>query len=357
MNVSENTNIIIREGTHSDNEGLVQLTSLTPMKGEISIRIDRNPLFFRLLELRGPSFVIVAEIQKKIIGSYSISKAKVYIDGKSETIYYLGDFKVHPDFQKSTVAIRLIKAAYQKLISINADLLFCTVALGNDPVAPFFKGRAFIPPAKNIGTFTIFQIIPSPFISKSRKYCIEEKRFSLPFISFFDNFMKHYQFCPVYTENSFENCTLITASINNELVAAMALADVEDAKQSVLINLSFKFKCIAMLMRGITKLFPVIRMPQINKTARILYIKSFSYKPGYEYALKPMIEKARYLAYRNKYVYINIGIHEKDPAQKTFSKYPHFKFKTIGYVFSLKGSENKINSIIEGVPFEDYSLV
>jgi hypothetical protein len=309
------------------------------MKGEISIRIDRNPLFFRLLELRGPSFVIVAEIQKKIIGSYSISKAKVYIDGKSETIYYLGDFKVHPDFQKSTVAIRLIKAAYQKLISINADLLFCTVALGNDPVAPFFKGRAFIPPAKNIGTFTIFQIIPSPFISKSRKYCIEEKRFSLPFISFF------------------ENCTLITASINNELVAAMALADVEDAKQSVLINLSFKFKCIAMLMRGITKLFPVIRMPQINKTARILYIKSFSYKPGYEYALKPMIEKARYLAYRNKYVYINIGIHEKDPAQKTFSKYPHFKFKTIGYVFSLKGSENKINSIIEGVPFEDYSLV
>ena len=79
----------IRNATPSDNEGLLWLTSMTPMKGKISIRVDRNPNFFRLLDRRGSSQVLVAEEEGKIVGCISVASAPVHIDGKLESVYYL----------------------------------------------------------------------------------------------------------------------------------------------------------------------------------------------------------------------------------------------------------------------------
>jgi hypothetical protein len=65
--------IKIREALPSDNEGLLQLTSVTPMKGQISIRIDRNPDFFRLLSMRGQSKTLIAEQSGTLAGCFSVS--------------------------------------------------------------------------------------------------------------------------------------------------------------------------------------------------------------------------------------------------------------------------------------------
>lgn len=132
------SNIVIREATRSDNQGLLELTSITPMVGKIAIRIDRVPDFFRLVELRGPSLVMVAEKDHTIIASYSISFQKVYVNGKPENLSYLADLKVHPYYRKSTIAMRLVRAAFHKISESGADLLYCTVASGNEAVLPFF---------------------------------------------------------------------------------------------------------------------------------------------------------------------------------------------------------------------------
>lgn len=327
------------------------------MKGNISIRIDRWPDFFRLLEMRGHSFVMVAVLNNNIIGSYSASAVNVYIDGMPETVYYTGDFKVHPDFRRTTVALRLARAVLQRLESINADLLFCTAAYGNDSVTPFFKGRAFLPPAEEVGIFKVFQIIPSPFKAKRAKYDLAEGPFESSSLSLFDNFIKRFQLGPVYSESSFEDTTLITASLNNELVAAMTLIDVREAKQNVLIRLSFYLKSIIKLISVLNAVLHFIRLPKINEAVKILYIKSFACKPGHDEALKLLIGRARNLAYEKKYTFLAVGIHQRDPFQKLFYKYPKFTFKSIGFVASLKHNNDKIESILKGIPFEDYSLV
>jgi hypothetical protein len=59
--------------------------------------------------MRGISFVFVAEFDNQIIGSYSVSKMKVFISGKVEIAYYLADFKVHPDLRKSTSCSQMNK--------------------------------------------------------------------------------------------------------------------------------------------------------------------------------------------------------------------------------------------------------
>jgi len=350
-------NIIIKEATRADNEGLVYLTSLTPMKGDISIRIDRRPDFFRLLEMRGPSFVMVAELNNNIIGSFSASAVDVFIDGKPETVYYLGDFKVHPDYRRSMVAMRLAGAVLQKLISADADLLFCTAAYGNEDVIPFFKGRIFLPAAESVGIFNVLQIIPTPFKTRNTKYHLEEGPFVSSGISFFNNFMKNFQFGSVYSESSFENTTLITASFNNAVISAITLFDTGSAKQNVLIRLPFYLKSVFKVIRALNTISPIVRLPSINEVVRILYIKSYACEPGNEEALRLLIGRARNIAYEKKYHFLAIGIHEKDPLLKIFTCYPKFTFKSMGFVTSLKDKKEKIESILSGIPFEDYSLV
>jgi len=352
--ITAKVNILIREATLADNDGLVKLTSLSTMKGDISIRIDRKPDFFKLLELRGPSFVIIAELDNKIIGSCSATAVNVFIQRKQEIIYYIADFRVHPDFRGTTLAIRISKAMFRKLDILNADILFSTAAFGNKDVIPFSKSRALLPKVDEIGTFNVLQIFPTPFKSRKSKYLLEEVQLKPSIIGFFNEFMKKFQLGQIYSEKSFENTTLITASFNNKMVAAITLFDPGFAKQNVLIKLPFGLNFI---LKSIRLIYPIIRFPKINEEVRLLYIKSLAYEPSYEDALRCLIAKARYFAYKRKYTFLSLGIHEKDPMLKVFSGYPKFNFKSLGFVLSRKGSQHKINSILNGIPFEDYSLV
>ena len=91
--------MLIRRAEQADNEGLLNLTALNPMLGNISIRIDRYPSFFDLLKLKGPFLVFVAEEKGRVIGSFSVVKENIRIVGKEEACWYLCDLKVHHTYQ------------------------------------------------------------------------------------------------------------------------------------------------------------------------------------------------------------------------------------------------------------------
>lgn len=327
------------------------------MESEIAIRIDRKPDFFSLLKLRGESSVIVAESAGRIIGSFSVSRNWVFINEQPELICYIGDFKVLPEYQKTTVAIRLAKAIFQKLEQWDADLVFCTTAFGNNAIAPFFKGRAWIPPAECVGVFDVMQLIPIPFVWKKSNYLLKEEIVSSDIIAFFNDFSKHYQFGMIHSDDSFNHGALLTASLNGDLSAAIFLSDVESSKQNVLIRLPMYLKGVAAIIRLIGLVFPLVKIPKEGEPVRILYIKSFSCKPGCEDALKQLVNKARNRAFKEKYHFLNIGIHRKDPIRNVFASCLKFNFKTLGYVWSRKGGRPKLNDILDGVIQEDYSVV
>jgi hypothetical protein len=355
MATIEKSTITIRQANYSDNAGLVELTSLTPMMGKISIRVDRKPDFFGLLEMRGSSFVFVAEFKNKIIGSYSVSAMKVFIAGEPQTAYYIGDFKVHPDFRKSIVALKLARHIIQKLQSLNADLLFSAVIAENKMVTSFLKENPFLPTTKNAGKFNVYQIIPSPFKSRNSTYQVTESFSDSSCTEFFNDFTKQFLFGPVYNKSSFENTTLITATFNNEIIAAISLIAIGDKKQEIVIKLPFHLKIIGTLFNAIHSILPAIKLP--NEKIDILYIKSFACKPEHKNALKLLLARARNLAYEQKYHFLCIGIHEKSPWKSMFSHYPAFRIQSNLFVGSLKNDGDKINSILDGIPFLDYSLV
>ena len=59
----------VREAVHADNEQLVSLTSACPMRGDLTLRMDRGPDFFALHRLEGErSQLGVVERAGKVVG-------------------------------------------------------------------------------------------------------------------------------------------------------------------------------------------------------------------------------------------------------------------------------------------------
>jgi len=349
--------IKIREATVADNPGLINLTSLTPMKGEISIRIDRHPDFFSLLRLRGNCIVYVMEKEEQIIGSFSAAEVNCFINGKESIVYYVGDLKIHPIVQKTVYTVRLIRALYDHLLKMKADIVFCTAAYGNDEILPFFNGRVGLPRFKNIGIFTVFQMIPLPQTRINDYYRIEQSKVDSDLLGLYNECSKKYQFGHLLDKYSLDSAINYSIKIDGDYKAAISLVDVGDAKQNVIIKLPALIRILVKFINGISKILPIFHLPHPNEPIKILYIKAYAWKDDYKDAFKILIDKAMETAYHRKYNFLSIGLHEKDLLQKTFSRRMKFTFKSIGLVTSLQGNTGTIEDIINGIPFEDYSLV
>lgn len=357
MKLSEKSTVIIREGVRSDNEGLVALSSLVPMKGKLTIRVDRKPDFFGLLEARGNSFVIVAEANCRIVGSLSVSAVPVYLNGTIDVAYYLADFKVHSDFRKSKLGLDLAEAAINKLHLKHANLLFTAVIEGNKTVASFLNGSSYWPPAIDAGRFNVYQIIPASALKSNPKYLLNESLSDSSCVNFFNDFAKDFCFAPVLDESSFENTTLLTALCGNELVAAICLVDAGANKQERLAQLPFYMKEGLKIANVSRAVFSTTRLPQLNEEIKILYVRAFACKEGHESALKLLFSRARNIAFESNFHFLAVGIHERNPWRKILSGLQKFTFKSNMYISSMVNDKVLVDKVLSGALLEDYSLV
>lgn len=348
---------IIREATAPDNDGLLSLAAMTPMSGEISIRSDRYPNFFRLLDRRGRSHVLVAEDNRKIVGCVSATRVPVHVDGKTESVHYLGDLKVHPDYRGTGLAVRLLASMHRHFLAEDADLVVCTAAYGNKDVLPFFDGRAGLPKAVPLGIFKVCQILPSRRRRATADYAVQEEPEHPSLYHLYNDHFRHYQFGPILQPGSLLSARHWVARSGGVDQASLSLVDVGDARQNVLIRLPFVLGILAFLFRFLRRMMPIPDVPEINEPIRILYVKVLACRDGHEDALDLLIQKARNICFDERYHFLAIGVHEKDPLAKRLARYPKFIFKSLGFVVSLKRRNDEVLRLTRRIPYEDYSLV
>ena len=88
-----------RAATPDDNPALLALAAACEMRGDIGLRIDREPDFFALNRLEGDQWqlgVMPGLVPRSVAGCVAASARRVYIDGAPRLTTYVGDFKVHP---------------------------------------------------------------------------------------------------------------------------------------------------------------------------------------------------------------------------------------------------------------------
>jgi hypothetical protein len=349
--------ITYRQANSDDNSGLLKLAAETGMAGDIGLRIDRNPDFFSLLEMRGDSKVFVAEDRNIIVGAICVSRQHVYIDGKIYPLQYIGDFRVSAQYRNRGIGLGLCNAMADYVISENSDLAFLNVSKGNKKPVSFFKGRPGVPDFDNIGIFKIYQIIGKKINTKYSPYKIEETMLTDEVLDFFNCTYSKYQLGAVLTKEKFEGTRIFMVKNREAIIATMALIDTMPFKQNVITMLSWKLNLVLKLINVYGSLAGFSRMPGLNEPVKMLYIKYLAADISLKQVIRSLINHARRIAYENDYAFVSLGLHEKDSLNECLNGLPKLTFKSVGMLLSIKDNRHLITKIKEGIPFEDYSLV
>jgi predicted N-acetyltransferase YhbS len=360
--------IEIREADQADNEELLTLTRITPMAGAISLGIDREPDFFALLRLRGRSKVFVATRGRQVIGCLSAALRNAYISGVPETIAYIGDMKVHPSFSGTLIAVRLIKALEADMRLARIDIGFCVAADGNHHVMPLFEGRAGMPRWVPLGRFLVNGLIPSPFRGYSKRYLIDAAQVAdMPAITnLLDRFHRAREFAPQLREDEIAEQLssspednfprTFVARAGQRVVATLTLCDTAPLKRNVLLNAPASLKTALALLRVAVAPFPGFHVPRMGQALRLLTARYAACEDGQHQALGALLTLARAEAFRHRFSFLMLGLHEHDPLRSLVRGIPRFTFTSLAFATSLVDPSGLENRAV-GIPFEDYALV
>ncbi|MCY7420630.1 MAG: GNAT family N-acetyltransferase [Chitinophagaceae bacterium] len=349
--------IIYRLATRDDNQQLLELTALSGMQGEISLRIDRKPNFFDLLEMRGKSNVFVALDEGVIIGSLSASLQEVYVGGTIYPLHYIGDFKVAENYQNRGVGLQLCNELANHAVPAGADLAFLNVSKGNSKPFSFFKDRPSIPDFENIGLFIVTQFPGKKNTIAHPIYKVEAAKPGGELLRFFNLHYSQYQLGPVITLEKLSKTSNFIVRDNNGIVAAMSLTDNMHCKQNVVTRLSFKMKYLLKVLTVIGRNFSLSPLPILHQPVKMLYIRFLAVNNHDRELTRLLVNFARNIAYEKSYSFASIGLHEKDPLNVCFRGFLKLSFKSVGMLVTIKNNKELIDTARQGIPFEDYSLV
>ena len=349
--------ITYRLATKQDNEQLIHLTASAGMDGEISLRIDREPDFFELLNMRGETKVFVALDEETIIGAICVSLQQVYVDGKIYPLQYIGDFKVAAAYRNKGIGLKLCDNMADYVISCDSDLAFLNVSKGNNKPVTFFRNRPGVPDFDNIGIFNIYQ-----FIGIKKKFLLlGYEIISTPvtdeLLTFLNAHHSKYELGHVITKERIAGTEIFIIRHTGNIVAAMCLTDTMNMKQNVVTRIDWKMKYLVKFLNAVSGIIGISKMPVLNEPVRMMYIKYLAVnKPG-KTLVKLLVNYARNIVYEKNYSFVSIGLHEKDALNLCFKGLLKITFKSVGMLLSIKDNRALIEKVKEGIPFEDYSIV
>ena len=349
--------ISYRQATKEDNHQLIDLTAASGMNGETGLRIDRQPDFFTLLQMRGDTTVFVALDDETIIGVLCVSFQQVYVGGQIYPLQYIGDFKVAEPYRNKGIGLQLCNNLADFVVPIGADLAFLNVSKGNNKPLPFFKDRPGIPDFDNIGIFNIHQFVGRKKKAYHPGYKIEPVTVTDTFIHFLNARYSKYELGPVITKETLQGAINFVIQHNNEIIASMSMVDMMSAKQNVATKISRKLKILLTCINALSGFLGISKMPVLNEPVQMMYIKYLAVNDNQEQLVKLLVNHARNIVYEKGYSFVSVGLHEKDTLNTCFTGLFKLTFNSVGMLLSIKDSKYLIEKVKRGIPFEDYSLV
>lgn len=327
------------------------------MDGEIALRIDRKPDFFKLLNMRGESKAFIAKDENRVVGLICVSQTDVYVGGQIYPLQYLGDFKIAEPYRNRFIGYRLCKELENHVLSNDADLTFLNFAKGNGKPVPFLSNRPDIPDFESLGVFKIHQFIARNIKPSHPEYKITNSKATDELLAFLNSHYCVYELGNVITMDKLQDSNLFTVEAEGKIIAALCLQDTMNVKQNVITAISWRMKYLLKILNTLNSFLGFSKMPVLNEPVKMIYIKYLAVRNNDKTLVRLLINHARSIAFEKSYSFVSIGIHEKDPINACLSGMFKMTFNSIGMVMSLKNNKALIDKVKKGIPFADYSVV
>ena len=151
----------VRDATAADNDALVALARMCPMRGDITMCVDRAPDFFALVRLEGERWRVgIAERDGAVVGCVVASERLAYVNGAATPTAYLGDLKVHPAHRGGFAADALVEFTREAVRGYGGDdmLALVTVLQGNRAMERRAVGPRGLPALTRFATLDVHAI-------------------------------------------------------------------------------------------------------------------------------------------------------------------------------------------------------
>ncbi|HEY9425744.1 MAG TPA: hypothetical protein VIR34_01220 [Gemmatimonadaceae bacterium] len=147
---------VVREATSCDNDALVALASACPMRGAVSLCVDRAPDFFALNRLEGDRWRVGVAVTGAgdLVGCVAVATRTAYIGGVPARVAYVSDLKVHPAHRNGSVADALSAYACGASRELGGDdvPISLTILAGNRAMERRIDGPRGMPVLRRVAT-------------------------------------------------------------------------------------------------------------------------------------------------------------------------------------------------------------
>ena len=152
---------LVRDAEPADNDALVQLAAACPMRGDLTMCVDRAPDFFSLVRLEGERWRVgVAHVGGHVVGCVAASERLTYLNGSATRTTYVGDLKVHPAHRDGAAADALVEFSRDACRGYGGDdvLALITVLAGNRAMQRRVAGPRGLPALTRFATLHVHAI-------------------------------------------------------------------------------------------------------------------------------------------------------------------------------------------------------
>ena len=365
-------NITRRKAVKSDNADLIELIKSSPMKGMISLYMDRFPDYFTFPELQGEEFeVYVAEHENKIIGCFCHVLRKERWNGKMLKVVYGGDLRIHPDYRRQRPVAHALRDMWIESLRESgyhhgvADMIKGNI--GAELTQRFLKGVCDV---ERNGTVKLYQILPLIPIMASTEY--EYRKATKDDTDAIRRLLTHcyhdYNGTPDFMDEFDRQCnrhpsfsieSMWVAVKSGRIVACAGLWDQEEFRRTVVMKYSKGTKWATRGFKLVGPLTGMPKLPQQGEPFKQLYIRFPGCVAGEEKALKHLIRsQVEHIRKRKKHHFIFINFHERDPLKKVLRGLPRSAIEiNLFKHFPVDMDQETRDSLNQGIPWTDFSLV
>lgn len=322
--------IEVREAGEADNRGLLELVRASPMQGDFTLSIEREPEFFALARARGSGCTLVCEQDAKLIGCVSVAERAAMLNGKPGSIRVVSDLRILPAYRGRKVAQHLIAQLAERERERATSLYVAATAAGNRAVEGALARFGQTRPLTTLSQMASYQLFPA-FVGKPRRAAdglelgpasdVDDRELC----ALLARFHQPRSLAPVFDSGfaeiverspGLERKDILLARRRGQLVAALGVWDAHKLKQTRVLKVKAALGVGLATARALGRVLPLPPVPTVGQPLLFRYLRPYACEPGEESALGALLDAALRLAQTQREHFALFTCASDDPIQR-----------------------------------------
>jgi hypothetical protein len=317
--------------TSAHDAALRRLLRETPLRGAMTVSLEREPSFFETGVVHQATAVAMDSDRAVVCGSRIVRR--VHWNGAIAHAAYLSDLRVHPEFQKSAgQALRdgyrmLADAAHEAPAAVTWSAVFASNQAARETLA---HRRRSIPEYVDHGGLHCPLLWCRGNFAKSGCRCATET--DRPALAkFLAARLASKPLAPVVDPNSLAMREFVLLDGGGEIVAAMAVHDLRSSKQTRVVQLPWLLRLARYLTRAV---------PPPGGILALGYAGFVAVTDDDPALLRRLLRGARATASEMGLHFLCLAFHESDPLLAACKDFPAVRMDGRIYQVMLNGTES-----------------